>query len=125
MVCLQAITRFGIANMVPSGGQISFADIAAQVPDLSEPIVRRLLRHAMTMRVFCEPEAGMMLDALQKWPGSSELSETGFALANNTIAPAFAILGSDPARAARFSYAMSIYSTKPEYSPAFLTDHYD
>ncbi|RYP66866.1 hypothetical protein DL769_005898 [Monosporascus sp. CRB-8-3] len=158
MVCLQAITRFGIANMVPSGGQISFADIAAQVPGLSEPIVRRLLRHAITMRVFREPEAGMvahtkaskalqvkpvlnawlrngthemwpaavrMVDALQKWPDSSEPSETGFALANNTIAPAFTILGSDPARAARFAYAMSIYSTKPEYSPAFLTDHYD
>ncbi|RYP61899.1 hypothetical protein DL770_009691 [Monosporascus sp. CRB-9-2] len=139
MVCLQAITRFGIANMVPPGGQISFADIAAQVPGLSEPIVRRLLRHAMTMRVFREPEAGMVAHtktskALQVKPvlnawlrnGTHEMwPAAGFALANNTVAPAFTILGRDPARAARFAYAMSIYSTKPEYSPAFLADHYD
>ncbi|KAK0666050.1 S-adenosyl-L-methionine-dependent methyltransferase [Cercophora samala] len=158
MVCLQFITRFGVADMVPAGGRASFDDIAAQIPGLTESIVRRLLRHAMTMRVFHEPEPGMvahtkaskalqanpvlnawlrngthemwpaavkMLDALERWPGSSEPSETGFALANDTVASAFEILGSDPARAARFGRAMSIYAMKPEYSPSYLTEYYD
>jgi hypothetical protein len=49
----------------------------------------------------------------------------GFALANNTEASAFEIIGSDPERGARFATAMSIYATKPEYSPTFLTDYYD
>jgi len=45
--------------MVPSGGQISFSDIAKQT-GLSEQSVARLLRHAMTMRVFREPQLGMV-----------------------------------------------------------------
>ena len=45
--------------MIPSGGQISFSDIAKQT-ELSEQIIVRLLRHAMTMRVFREPEPGMV-----------------------------------------------------------------
>ncbi|KAK4642918.1 hypothetical protein QC761_401620 [Podospora bellae-mahoneyi] len=158
MVCLQFITRFSVADMVPAGGQISFGDVAAKVPGLTESIVGRLLRHAMTMHVFHEPQPGMvahtkaskalqtnpvlnawlrngthemwpaavkMLDALEKWPESSEPSETGFALANGTVATAFEILGSDPARAARFGRAMSIYAMKPEYSPSYLTEYFD
>lgn len=49
----------------------------------------------------------------------------GFALANGTVASTLAILGSDPARAARFGRAMSIYATKPEYAPSYLTEYYD
>jgi hypothetical protein len=45
--------------MVPPGGQVSFADIAKQTP-LTEQMVSRLLRHAMTMRIFREPEPGMV-----------------------------------------------------------------
>lgn len=45
--------------MVPPGGKLAFADIAKQ-SGLSEDMVRRLLRHAMTMRVFREPEPGMV-----------------------------------------------------------------
>lgn len=48
-----------MAGMVPSGGQMSFADMAAQTR-LPEQMVRRLLRHAMTMRVFRETEPGMV-----------------------------------------------------------------
>lgn len=59
MVCQQAISRFDIANLVPVGGQISFEDIAKQT-GLGPIMTRRLLRHAMTMRVFREPEPGMV-----------------------------------------------------------------
>lgn len=38
---------------------MSFADIAKKTP-LTEQMVGRLLRHAMTMRIFYEPEPGMV-----------------------------------------------------------------
>lgn len=54
-VCLQAIARFEIARMIPAGGHISFADVA-QKTGLDEQIITRILRHAITMRVFDEPQ---------------------------------------------------------------------
>lgn len=45
--------------MVPLNGQVSFDDIASPTPMTSE-MTARLLRHAMTMRIFREPEPGMV-----------------------------------------------------------------
>lgn len=45
--------------MIPPGGRMTFVDIAKQSGS-SEDMIRRLLRHAITMRVFCEPEPGMV-----------------------------------------------------------------
>ncbi|KAF7534727.1 hypothetical protein G7054_g5962 [Neopestalotiopsis clavispora] len=59
MAPFQAISHLGIANMVPLGGQTSFRDIAEKT-GLDESMVRRLLRHAITMRVFREPEPGLI-----------------------------------------------------------------
>ncbi|CRG83980.1 O-methyltransferase 7 [Talaromyces islandicus] len=59
MVCQQAITRFRMADQVPPGGQRSFADIAKSIK-VDEQSVTRLLRYAMTMRIFCEPTPGMV-----------------------------------------------------------------
>lgn len=59
MVCLQAITRFKIASMIPENGQVSYKDIADKTC-LSEPVLRRMLQYAMTMRLFREPEPGMV-----------------------------------------------------------------
>ncbi|KAI0023442.1 sterigmatocystin 8-O-methyltransferase [Xylariomycetidae sp. FL0641] len=58
-VCLQAISRYGIANLVPLGGHVSYAELAKQT-GLEDQMITRLLRHAMTMRVFCEPETGQV-----------------------------------------------------------------
>ncbi|KAG8169256.1 hypothetical protein KVR01_000001 [Diaporthe batatas] len=58
-LCEEVIAHFGIAAMVPLGGKVSFADIAKQTP-LTEQMVTRILRHAMTMRIFHEPEPGMV-----------------------------------------------------------------
>lgn len=58
-VSLQAISRFHIADLVPPGGKTTFADIAKQT-GLEEQAVRRVLRHAITMRVFREPEPGVV-----------------------------------------------------------------
>ncbi|KAK8071291.1 S-adenosyl-L-methionine-dependent methyltransferase [Apiospora hydei] len=60
MVSLHAISRFKIAEKVPTdGGQISFADIAKQT-GVSERMIQRLLRQAITMRVFREPQEGFV-----------------------------------------------------------------
>ncbi|KAI1179308.1 S-adenosyl-L-methionine-dependent methyltransferase [Nemania sp. FL0916] len=56
-ICLQAIAEFNIADMVLPHGRTTFGDIAKQTP-MSESMTARILRHAMTMRVFCEPEPG-------------------------------------------------------------------
>lgn len=45
--------------MITPGGKISFADIAKST-GISEQIVCRLMRHAMTMRIFYEPEPGFV-----------------------------------------------------------------
>ncbi|KAI2468973.1 S-adenosyl-L-methionine-dependent methyltransferase [Annulohypoxylon bovei var. microspora] len=57
MVSLQAISRFKIAPMVPAQGQTSFAEIAKQT-GVQKQTIKRLLRHAIAMRVFCEPQPG-------------------------------------------------------------------
>jgi hypothetical protein len=97
-LCQQAIVHFNIAAMVPAGGRVSFADIAKQTP-LTEQMVGRLLRHAMTMRIFCEPEPGyvghtqaskILADPIgrdwlrvgteEMWPASTKARNSPFAL---------------------------------------------
>jgi hypothetical protein len=58
-VSLHAIHHFGVARRFPPGEQVSFAQLADST-GLSEQILRRLLRHAMAMRVFSEPRRGMV-----------------------------------------------------------------
>ena len=59
MVCLQAIHRYGIAKSFATKDQVSFGEIAKST-GLEESIAQRLLRHAMTMRIFSEPSEGMV-----------------------------------------------------------------
>ncbi|KAI0421903.1 S-adenosyl-L-methionine-dependent methyltransferase [Xylaria grammica] len=59
LVSLQAISRFDVARLVPKDGLVPFEEIA-QHTGLGESMTRRLLRHAMTMRVFREPVPGMV-----------------------------------------------------------------
>ncbi|GAW18771.1 hypothetical protein ANO14919_082530 [Xylariales sp. No.14919] len=54
-----AISRLKIADMVPLGGQSTYAAVAKQT-GLDERAVRQLLRQAMTMRIFREPEPGVL-----------------------------------------------------------------
>lgn len=74
--------------MVPPGGKVTFADIAKQTGS-SEDMIRRLLRHAITMRVFRETEPdtiahtaaskllsdplmndGLRIDTEEMWPAA-------------------------------------------------------
>lgn len=63
---LQAIWEFKVHEAVPLDGIISYEDLTARVVALNNglPIpmlnLRRLLRHAMTNRLFCEPQAGFV-----------------------------------------------------------------
>ena len=69
---MQAISRLQIASVVPPEDQISFKDIAIAT-GLSESLTQRLLRHAMTMRVFCEPEPNMVAHSrASKWLSQPE-----------------------------------------------------
>jgi len=56
---MQAIAAFKIADLVPLEGQISYDDIVAQTPITSE-MTARLLRYAITMRIFREAEPGIV-----------------------------------------------------------------
>ncbi|KAM5467369.1 hypothetical protein MauCBS54593_005337 [Microsporum audouinii] len=57
--CLQVISRFGIAGLIPPDGQASFGEIAKKTP-LTEQMVGRIIRHAAMMRIFYEPEPGIV-----------------------------------------------------------------
>ncbi|PMD67408.1 S-adenosyl-L-methionine-dependent methyltransferase [Hyaloscypha bicolor E] len=48
-----AINRWGVAKLVPVHGDISYEELA-KATGVSESILRRTLRHAMTSRLFCE-----------------------------------------------------------------------
>ena len=56
---LHALIRFNIAAKFAPGEEISFVQLA-ELSGLSENLTRRLLRHAMTMRVFSEPRRGIV-----------------------------------------------------------------
>lgn len=57
---IHAIQRFRIAQHVPMDGSISFLHLA-QACNVSEPLLRRILRHAMVHhRIFAEPAVGFV-----------------------------------------------------------------
>ncbi|CAO1605807.1 hypothetical protein XANCAGTX0491_009313 [Xanthoria calcicola] len=60
LISLQAIYKFGLATSFPADrDEATFADIASD-SGLPESYVRRILRHAMTYRVFREPMKGVV-----------------------------------------------------------------
>ncbi|GAB1191677.1 hypothetical protein APSETT444_000859 [Aspergillus pseudonomiae] len=58
-VSLSVIRRFNIANSFVPGEERTFAQISADT-GLSRSMVKRILRHAMTFRVFKEPREGVV-----------------------------------------------------------------
>lgn len=59
------------------------------------------------------PSASKMVEAMEKYPGSEEPNETGFALANGTDVPMFEVIGKDPERAKRMAAAMAFMHAGP------------
>ncbi|KAJ5280911.1 Sterigmatocystin 8-O-methyltransferase [Penicillium angulare] len=150
LVSLHFIQQFNIANLVPisDGAMITFAALAEQCR-LPEGDVRRLLRHAMTIRVFAEPRpnevvhtrASMLLreegihgwigstcenswpgatrtiESLKRFPGSSDPTQSGFALANDNLA-LYSALAQSPERAATFAASKRGYASGSSFGPA-------
>ena len=56
---MQAITRFEIARSFPVHEEATFMQISMKC-GLEEPLVRRILRHAMTKNIFREPRKGIV-----------------------------------------------------------------
>ncbi|MCJ1316072.1 hypothetical protein MMC15_001392 [Xylographa vitiligo] len=69
--------------------------------------------------------ASRTVDAMVKWPGSQEPTQTGFSLANDTTDPMFVELAKDPARAQRFANAMTFFTMKPGYESKYVVEGYD
>lgn len=53
------MARFGLANAFPVGSEISFHDLAAKV-GLGETHIRKLVRHAITQKIFTEVRPGVI-----------------------------------------------------------------
>ena len=56
-ISLQVIMRHRVAEAIPPRTSVAIAALAVKL-GLDEPFITRILRHAMTYHVFCEPEPG-------------------------------------------------------------------
>lgn len=76
---LQIVNHFGLAKLVPLGGSIALAELQEKT-SLDAVNLARVLRHAMTNRIFCEPSHGVIAhtaasralaedQSLQDWVG--------------------------------------------------------
>ncbi|OJJ98395.1 hypothetical protein ASPACDRAFT_44898 [Aspergillus aculeatus ATCC 16872] len=139
---MMVIHRFNIANLIKPDMEMSFASIAEQT-GLKEGVVKHVLRHAMTLRVFRESRPGFVAhtprgytlcmrygyldapDALQKWPRSDEPNQTGFSLAENTDCAIYEVLDADPVRGARMASAMNVWASSESDSASKVVDSYE
>ncbi|KAH3967279.1 hypothetical protein HBI24_208500 [Parastagonospora nodorum] len=61
LLSIQAILRFNLLDFPPGKEETTFTELAAHANcGLQEPEIRRLLRHAMAYRIFCEPRKGVV-----------------------------------------------------------------
>ncbi|KAI2618113.1 S-adenosyl-L-methionine-dependent methyltransferase [Hypoxylon sp. NC1633] len=122
LLCLQAIAEFKIADIVPLHGQVSFVDIVSQTPMTSE-ITAPLLRHAMTMRVFREPEPGMVAHTAASRLFS--VCTQGYALSNISSETSYEIFAKDAERASHFARGMQVFAQGPQFDLSYVTNYYD
>ncbi|KAF4633016.1 hypothetical protein G7Y89_g5105 [Cudoniella acicularis] len=152
-----AINRWGLAKLVPLDKDISYLELAKET-GVSESVLRRTLRHAMTGRLFCErdgkvahsPTSRLLvenenlaafvdlhtestlksiahtMDALQKWPNSSNPKETGYSIAIGKPGETslYEDLAKDPIRTVNFGRAMQFFSSGEGYGVETLVDGY-
>ncbi|KAF7852442.1 hypothetical protein EAF04_010982 [Stromatinia cepivora] len=62
------------------------------------------------------PASTRLVDAMQKWPGSQESNETGFALIYGTDLPMMKYISEDSRRAQQMGRAMSFLKSRPSES---------
>ncbi|KAF2111944.1 O-methyltransferase-domain-containing protein [Lophiotrema nucula] len=66
-----------------------------------------------------------VVDAMEKWPGSQEPTETGYNLARNVDVPFFIDLSQNPTKMAKFAETMKFLQSTPEQDPKFALEAYD
>ncbi|KAH7153612.1 S-adenosyl-L-methionine-dependent methyltransferase [Dactylonectria macrodidyma] len=160
---LQAIWDFKVAQAVPLDGEISYEDLTTKVVELNNGLdipmlnLRRIVRHAMTNRIFVEPKKGFVahtrssrliaedaltnnwvgfmcndlglpianvINAMKKWPGSEEPTETSVNISYNQNLPWFDFLQKDADVAKRYSLAMQAHGTGEGYSVQRVIEGY-
>ncbi|KFX93081.1 hypothetical protein V490_05014 [Pseudogymnoascus sp. VKM F-3557] len=156
---LKAVSQFKLANAFPVGSTATFAELS-KAANVDEMNIRRLLRHAMTNRIFKEVEPGVVahtaasktlaeddllqdwvgycvqdlwpsavgtLEALTRFPGSQEDTQTGFQVAFDLVnkESMFTALGKDPARGKQFHRAMGSLASGVGYEVDYFVDNYD
>ncbi|KAF7879473.1 hypothetical protein EAF04_000669 [Stromatinia cepivora] len=107
--------------------------------------VRRIIRHAMTKRIFSEARKGIVTHTaasrvlaedsqVADWVGantdelwqaaSQTVNAMGFALANGTDKSVFDVLSQDPSRARRFGNAMKAFTEGTGFDMQYVVDNY-
>ena len=70
------------------------------------------------------PAAAYAVEAMKKYPGSQEPTETGYSLAHCPGQPMFASISKDPKRAKRFGNAMESLTGGEGYEIKYMVDNY-
>ncbi|KAI0011819.1 sterigmatocystin 8-O-methyltransferase [Xylariaceae sp. FL0662B] len=73
--CLNTLNYFDFWSAVPVDGSASYSEIAQHV-SLPEDVVRRILLHAVTLRLFAETEPGKKSSRIQHSSRSAALART-------------------------------------------------
>ena len=63
------------------------------------------------------------LDAMRKWPGSSDSAHTGFAISNGKSGGFFDEMRENPLRASRFANGMTMNNEAAALDPSFLVNY--
>lgn len=71
------------------------------------------------------PSASRVSDAMQRWPGSEEPNQAGFAIAYGTDVAMLDVVGRDPERAKRMAGAMTFLHSGPANSVQHVVDSFD
>jgi hypothetical protein len=69
--------------------------------------------------------SGQVVDAMQKWPGSQEPTQTAYNIAYDTDLPFFVHLSRDDTKFKQFASAMTFFTSTPAMKPDFAVDGYD
>ncbi len=154
---IAAINRWGLAKLVPIDGDISYQELAEET-GVSESMLQRVLRYAMTSRLFRErdgkvshtPTSRLLvenqnlaafvdlhtevtfkslahtMDALQKWPNSSNPREVGYSIAIGKPGETsvYEDVAKDPTRSVNFGRAMQFFSSGEGYEVESLVHGY-
>ncbi|KAK4182921.1 6-hydroxytryprostatin B O-methyltransferase [Podospora australis] len=153
--CLATLNHFNIPSIIPHGSSgMSYSELA-QTTGQPEPLIRRLIHHAMTVHVFRETPEGKVAhtslsklmasnhakawmmtltelwpaslhfpEALAKWPGSEDPTETSFSLSKNKPESFYQYCAQKPDLATAFAKTMEMMAARPGMRNSFLAEGY-